>query len=443
MKTILAGDPFVKAVLGSQRMPINGEKTVFRLNRFASSLAISNGVLLYNGLTKEFVLLSNNEFSNLTHSIDAISRWFCVPKDFDEINLIEELRILSVDLLRHPGIDHYTIFTTTECNACCPYCFELSSVKRSMSKDTATAVSDYILNTSSKIYPIRIEWFGGEPLLNCGVIDHICKRLRENGLPYVSSITTNGFLFTDEMVKQAKENWNLKKVQITLDGTQDVYNMTKKYLTDSDNPFEVVLNNIQKLIRCGIRVLIRMNISEFNGIDLKELAKYLISRFASSDCFSVYCVPLYAKVRGEKQIVDAGDYSKTTTYIKELLEVLYNGGLYKKELQQRLRTHRCGADTDNAIVIFPGGELGKCNHYLDSMYIGSVESNSGHEAEKAFYQRYPILEKCRGCALYPECIRPQLCDGASNSCDFEQIIRTEQLKYQMLYEYRKYVKSKP
>lgn len=71
---------------------------------------------------------------------------------------------------------------------------------------------------------MRLAWFGGEPLYNAQVIDLICNDLVERGIGYESSMISNGFLFDEKLIKRAAELWRLRQIQITLDGTEGVYN---------------------------------------------------------------------------------------------------------------------------------------------------------------------------------------------------------------------------
>ena len=46
---------------------------------------------------------------------------------------------------------------------------------------------------------------------------------------------SNGYLFSEEIIDRAARLWELRNVQITLDGTEKVYNETKAYIAPKDN----------------------------------------------------------------------------------------------------------------------------------------------------------------------------------------------------------------
>ena len=92
-----------------------------------------------------------------------------------------------------------------------------------MDRETADRVISYIKEHCGG-QQVKLSWFGGEPLVNHKVIDQICNGLRNDGIPYESRMISNAYLFDDTIVAKAADLWNLKNIQITLDGTEVVYN---------------------------------------------------------------------------------------------------------------------------------------------------------------------------------------------------------------------------
>ena len=65
---------------------------------------------------------------------------------------------------------------------------------------------------------------------------------------------SNGYLFNDDTIKEAKEEWQLTKVQITLDGTEQIYNRCKAYIYKDVNAYRRVIGNIHLLQDADIHV---------------------------------------------------------------------------------------------------------------------------------------------------------------------------------------------
>ena len=59
---------------------------------------------------------------------------------------------------------------------------------------------------------------------------------------------SNGYLFDDTIIEKSVNDWNLNSVQVTLDGTEEVYNKIKSYIChDLISPFMRVIENIEKI----------------------------------------------------------------------------------------------------------------------------------------------------------------------------------------------------
>ena len=200
----------------------------YRLMHFVVRQPVEEGLLLYNVLTRAVVLLTPEEARAMEEDAAAVpalvAKWFAVPLSFDDRNLAREVRAVGKMLEKRPkGITGYTILTTTDCNARCFYCYEKGRRRIPMTDRTARKAAEFILRNSPG-EKVHLRWFGGEPLYNKGVISLICGLLRDAKVDYRSSMVSNGYLFDDQTIAEAVGLWNLEKVQITLDGTEEIYN---------------------------------------------------------------------------------------------------------------------------------------------------------------------------------------------------------------------------
>ena len=302
-------------LLKDQR-PRDGEP--YRLMHFVVRQPVEEGLLLYNVLTRAVVLLSPEEARMIDENAAAVpelvAKWFAVPLSFDDRNLAREVRAVGKMLEKRPkGITGYTILTTTDCNANCFYCYEKGRRRIPMTGSTAQKVADFILRNSPG-EKVHIRWFGGEPLYNKEVISLICGLLRDAKADYRSSMVSNGYLFDDETIAEAVSLWNLKKVQITLDGTEEVYNRSKAFIHAEGSPYRRVLENIHRLLQAGVRVNVRLNIDRHNADDLFDLVDILIARFGGNELFTVYSHSLFDTGAAESAV------SHTDTQRKDLFE---------------------------------------------------------------------------------------------------------------------------
>ena len=227
----------------------------YRLNKFVIKADVQDGWMLYNTTTGGVVFI--HKADDLCQSIDSLKDlYFYVPLGFDEVEWVNKLRASMNSPSKDQSINAFTIFTTMDCNARCFYCYEKGQPRISMTEKIATDVAEFIIKKASN-KPVGLRWFGGEPLVNANVIDIICNALINNGIRFKSSMISNGLLFRDSIIQKAKDVWKLKRVQITLDGTKEIYQKAKSYKDAVGNEFERVIDNINKLIEAIDRLFIK------------------------------------------------------------------------------------------------------------------------------------------------------------------------------------------
>lgn len=405
---------------------------------------VEEGLLLYHTMTKALLLLTPEEAEVYkTHPEempDLIGLWFLVPQSHDDRLLSRQMRDVARMLeKKSDAITSYTILTTTDCNARCFYCYEMGRPRVPMSKETAEKTANYIISHCQG-KKVSLHWFGGEPLYNKSVISLICNRLKEAGIEYSSKMTSNGYLFDDNTITEAKELWNLKKVQITLDGTEKTYNRCKAYIYENVNAYQRVIGNIHRLQDADILVSIRLNIDSHNADNLSELANELHKEFYCSKGITVYLHMLFEK---EKCVSSINDEQKRNYVFSKICNIetkLKAYGFSKKEqLNRKIKTIRCMADDDNCIVIVPNGHLGKCQHYSENFFIGHLDQQGiNQEMVDCFRETRDEINACATCFFYPNCIWLKLCEDSPHCYEEERNYRRWQIKQSVFIAYHNY-----
>lgn len=405
-----------------------GEQPVFvdkdyRFMKYCLITDIDNGTLIFNGLTRSLVFLNSEEIGSIGNINDyefLYKNYFLVPEDFNEQEITDSIREKLKKPIDSVYLDHpqsFTILTTTKCNARCFYCYELKSKKKHhMTEETAKKVGEYISKVADRGKRINMHWFGGEPMFNMKVIDIITQIVRDSGQNFTTTFTSNGYLFDKDLVLKAKNVWNTVEMQITIDGTEDVYNKVKNYIHKDTNPYKRVLNNIAMLLNNGIRISIRMNLDFHNAENLKELAKELYLRFGVHPNLSVYVWPIF---EDENNVKTKEEHIEIFKKLKEVEDTLMQYGYYVGLMpKHEIGYAQCMADDGTSVTISPDGELGTCEHLIDSHFWGHIDK----PLEKNFdnlniWRNYEKpLDICEDCPLYPSCIRPSMCREMSK-CD--------------------------
>jgi len=447
---------YIKELIDNQKINNN---VLYRPFKYITNADEDGGIILLNNLTDEAIFLNESEKeiyyqkNNYSNEIflKLVNSWFLVPENFNDLAFsknIEDTISLLYRTYRKKPIDSFTILTTTDCNARCFYCYQLGCDYKTMSKQTANDVAEYILKHKSD-KELLLRWFGGEPLYNSDAIDIIVDKLIDNNVKFKSIMTTNGYLFDEKTVVKAKNKWNLYRVQITLDGTEKIYNKIKAYIyKTSKSPYKIVTNNIETLLQNDVIVNVRMNMDMHNAKDLFILTDELMRRYKNYDNFYAYvhllydnsCEEISNRDNEEKEFLQK-QCDKLLNYIKA------NGKSKKRFFKENIVSNKvfhCMADTDSSIMILPDGKLGKCEHFLDERLVGSIyDENINIETINMFKTLTTICSECDDCELRSRCRSLKCCHSTKNYCSkFDRMRLKDSFAKQLKDLYHSKINSK-
>ena len=329
---------------------------------------------------------------------------FIVNTDTDEVYSQQIIRI-GGSYQNDKKLSYITIMPTTTCNARCYYCYEKNMNKKTMSQDIVEATIRFIIEKVAEDKKFHISWHGGEPLLVQNIIDKISIGLKEAGISLTCSMNTNGVLFDKTVVKKAKELWGMSHLQVTLDGTEEVYNRTKSYVVDFGNPFKKVIENIHLLSANGIRVNIRHNVNYDRVQDTLNVIEYVAKEFKNDSNVIIYPAPIYGE---ETKVIKTKEHPLLTVY-KKLEECGYFPEWDSSYLLPRNGV--CSACTSNSYMIAYNGKLYKCQHvpvYAENEDVGDVFNGV------TFNQEYKKWTKCD--LPYEECVKCKLLPCCQGGC---------------------------
>ena len=434
---IWPGDPQVCLLLGRQQPPAPEGR--IRGSRFVYSLYTEGRYLLFHTLTRQLIAVEpqliawfSGDRSFPASVLEEASParlygdFFLVPEETEEDRLYLELKdilVLREELPR--DIVQYVILPTTACNARCFYCFEQGMRYRSMDAGTVEDTVRFIRqHRPADSRAIRIHWFGGEPLCAADNIDRICAGLVEAGIDYTAEMTSNGSLFTEALVRKAREMWKLDEIQITLDGMAEEYARRKRYAGTVKDPFGTVIRNVHRLLAGGIRVTVRLNVDENNLGEIYRVAAYLTEEFPEEERkkMRVYAHSLFGELSDGPGAcpVDAGTEALEARVL-EVNDYLRRLGLIRYDLDTlfRLKSHYCMVTAPECNVLIDAeGRLFACDAMPDSMRYGDVRTGIDPEAWKRVAAPCGVSPECRRCVFLPQCTDFSRCPSrvACDSC---------------------------
>ena len=447
MKVIFDSNHILKKIVGDTEEKFSVEDCNIKFSRFCVTLKVKDGVLVYNSLVRSMVLLTEEEYKNHKifneNLVELYKNYFLVKDDgYAEsmANKIQAFIITHKPKQSFEKITTITILPSTGCNAKCFYCFEQGAEKKHMSIETADKVVKYIINHYNG-KKVRIRWFGGEPLINEKIITYISQKLIENNINFDSTMISNCFLISEEKVSLYKEVWNLKKMSVTIDGTEDIYNNIKQF-SYSGSAYKKVVNNIHILANAEIPVSIRINVGLHNIDDNEKLVYELLNEFKNKKKVGIYLNRLYDNFDGAPQ--NSEELKKVYNKIFELSNVLQNNGKGSARIKindKTFKTHQCMADCGRAVMVLPDGKLGLCEHYMEDLHIGDIENGvTNYENVQKCCEQKEKNDICRKCCLYPTCINLKVC-SSSNCNDTNLKYKEYFIKVSMKKHYNKFKKE--
>ena len=141
MKTILPPSGNTIKILGKPKLAEHG----LRWMAYVVAQPVEGGVLVFHTLTRALLLLTPEEYAAPDNLPELRDGWFRVPQKMDDMKYADQVRFIRRTMWKEPEhITSYTIFTTTDCNARCFYCYELGRSRIPMSDETAHKAAAYI-----------------------------------------------------------------------------------------------------------------------------------------------------------------------------------------------------------------------------------------------------------------------------------------------------------
>lgn len=419
MRTIVEPKEQIDKLWGKQRFR---DGDTYRMMRYVLRVYHDGNVLLHNVVTGRLVVLDQGEAETLEKlpmvytpvMEQLVTEHYLVPEEYDEHQQVVNLRKILftiVDTHLPNEVVSYLILPTTACNARCWYCFEKGVKSITMTEKTANDVVDFIeKHCGGK--KITIWWFGGEPTLAVDRIDQICKGLRERHIEYISDISTNGYAFDEDMIKKAKNLWNIRQVTVSVDGTEATFNRIKAFKNAPNSPYQRMMRNIGLLLEQKIAVGLRMNYDEDSYLEFADLLLEARKRFPPSAPLMIYPHQInreYAD-ENERQVAEAW-FNET---IIELSDLSQKSGFCRPEVHDlpSLSYQVCGAVNGRWFVITPAGDLVCCGEQLgDDQIKGDLIHGVTNVELTRSWKEFADNKRCQECVLFPRCAKMLHCSA--------------------------------
>lgn len=330
-----------------------------------------------------------------------------VHTDFTGIDTRMKLNITKEQWINGEVVQSLWLSISHVCNMVCEYCFADEGTYGAaslMSWKTAKSAIDFFFNYFKKdAQKIRVNFFGGEPLLNREILVKSIKYINEKatkiGKPVRYIITTNGTLIDKEIISVFKENNFM--VNVSIDGDINAQNSSRLF-KDGKETYSIVWKNIMNLVENDIEVIARItltkkNVRFFRDSVLKmwqEGIKYVQFAPVQTDdeklkldkrCLGKLEEDLVYLVDFSNKFIDSGKHYE-----------LGNISEYEYRIDRGLILKECRFFNSFTIICAPDGKIYNCNRI-----IGKKDYEAGNVFEGVKWEKlkkeYSCPEVCKMC----------------------------------------------
>lgn len=316
-----------------------------------------------------------------------------------------------------------------DCNLRCRYCFastgDFGTGRKLMPFEVGKAAIDFLIEKSVGRENLEVDFFGGEPLMNFGVVREIVEyarsREKECGKNFKFTMTTNGLLLDDDIIDYLnKEMYN---VVLSVDGRKEV-NDTMRVRVDGSGSYDKIIEKFKKLVRKrGDKEYYVRGTYTRHNLDFTEDVMHLYEEGFEQ----ISVEPVMEKPEKEFAITEADldriyeEYDKLAERITQIKE---KGGFinffhFMIDLDQGpcvvKRLRGCGSGNEY-ISITPDGDIYPCHQFVghEEYKMGNIEEGTFHEEIKKEFAGSHVYSK----PACQECWAKFYCSGGCNANNY-------------------------
>ncbi|OGN93450.1 MAG: hypothetical protein A2Z75_06250 [Chloroflexi bacterium RBG_13_50_10] len=313
--------------------------------------------------------------------------------------------VLSSEPVPHPArppFDHLVLMLAGGCNMGCTYCFEKDIPVYQDTNLLTYEKADEILSWFFRHQEGRkahVQLYGGEPLLNWRVLQHIVERLE--GWARVQDVELSIYLITNGTLLNSERMAFLKAhdiaIQVSVDGDAKTHDRFRVFKSGKPTMYRIK-PNIRELARQGIRfnlraVLTRQNKSPASVIDgLRSLgAKRVSFEVVATDCVD-------ARFTHEDWEVFNEEYRN---FVRAPYKVWDKIPDDMQSMIIRICEHRqifygCGAGISE-VTVAPDGSIYECQRMYPRPCSNVVDDKSPNKINSHFLTMVDDRPLCRDC----------------------------------------------
>jgi uncharacterized protein len=385
-----------------------GEKLAFNATTCALAVVEDRFINLLEDINNIDFDVLNEEDKSLINDMKLGN--FIIDNEIDELEQLKFRNKVGKFSSSSLGL---TIAPTLNCNFKCPYCYETPQTHL-MSQDTQKGLLEFIDKNTRNVKRLSVTWYGGEPLIGIDIINKLSEDILKicsiNHVEYSAYMVSNGYLVSESVINNMKNNM-IRGCQITLDGPPEVHDK-RRILRNGNGTFEIIVDNIKKLINNNINVSIRVNIDKTNVEQVEELLQILIKNNLNSLSINFGQLTAYTEACSSvsDHCLNTEEYSDE---YKRMQKLLVKYGFPAKDYPNYpgIKGNYCCADQINSFVIDPDGYMYKCWNSIGNAKeaVGNVVNLKEPKSDWLmrnieWVSTEPFEGKCLKCKFLPICM---------------------------------------
>lgn len=333
-----------------------------------------------------------------------------------------------------PEVDMIVISITEQCNLRCTYCCYSGEYKNnrthsthSMSTSDIDEVYEFVLKDVRK-RPIRIAFYGGEPLTQYHLVQYAINRGKEQfGKDVEFSLSTNATLLTFEKI-----DWFIAqevKMDISIDGTADFHDVNRIDISGMGTFYKVrkaiayikseypdYINNVRLLmVLPNISCLADLAKAWHEDDMLCDIEPAGISGLAPNFSLGV-CLKDYETLKGKYcNLLDVYEQHRDWLVLKAFFDeaIAYWRNRPIVEVDGEVPMSTC-LPLNTKLYIDAEGQIGVCEKMSDNYRIGTIKDGIDYDMANALVAEY-YTKRVNRCTFCPAI---RVCDLCLTAIEF-------------------------
>lgn len=296
---------------------------------------------------------------------------------------------------------------TQRCNLKCDYCYAAYPGCRDMDMSVETALEAVALSCPEG-GPLRIQFTGGEPLLNMAVMEAVYAFGLATGRKLLLSLQTNATLLTPDVARRLCTMHCA--VGVSLDGLPAANAL--RHFPDGTPAYEKAIEGIRNLGRVGVRCNLTTVVTSRNAADLGQLPDLALWLGNVAGVGLDLFRPL-GRGTGQHLTPEEGALTKGLSELTRKTQQIRQAGIpFRLRELERLKKRAacpncdstyCYAQTALSLCIDPAGDCWPCSSLAGrrEFLLGNIRQ--GLPGEHPCRQALSPPEKCSRCPTFPLC----------------------------------------